>query len=175
MEVSKLFGLPAHPLFVHLPVVLIPLAAIGATLIAIRPAWRARFGALVVAAAGVGLVGIQLAIGSGEELEERVKESKALERHEDLAGITRLSVLVFVVAVTAFVFYDRRRRNRAVLAGPGTPAAARPSRALAGLAALTVATSILATAAVVQAGHTGAKATWERTSREEQPAAPDRD
>jgi hypothetical protein len=44
--------------------VLIPLAAIGATLIAVRPAWRARFGALVVSAAGIGLVGIQLAIGS---------------------------------------------------------------------------------------------------------------
>lgn len=169
MEISELFGLPAHPLFVHLPVVLVPLAAIGATLIALRPAWRARFGVLIAAAAGIGLVGIQLAIGSGEELEERVTESEALERHEDLAGITRLSVLVFFVAVTAFVVYDRRRRTRAVLAGPGTRAATRPSRALVALAALTVATSVLATTAVVQAGHTGAEATWERTSQEERP------
>lgn len=29
MEISKLFGLPAHPLIVHLPVVLLPIAAIG--------------------------------------------------------------------------------------------------------------------------------------------------
>lgn len=175
MEISKVFGLPAHPLFVHLPVVLIPLAAIGATLITLRPAWRARFGALVVAGAGVGLVGIQLAIGSGEELEERVKESEALERHEDLAGVTRLSVLVFFLAVTAFVVYDRRRRNRAVLAGPGTPAAMGRSRVLVALAALTVAASILATTAVVQSGHTGAEATWERTSQDQQQPVPDRD
>jgi uncharacterized membrane protein len=174
VEISKLFGLPAHPLFVHLPVVLIPLAAVGATLIAVRPAWRARFGALIVAAAAIGLVGIQLAIGSGEELEERVRESEALERHEDLAGVTRLSALVFFLVVTALVVYDRRRRSRAVLAGPGTPAAPRRSRMLVGLAALTVVTSVLATTAVVQAGHTGAQATWERTS-EEQPPEPNRD
>lgn len=168
MEISKLFGLPAHPLFVHLPVVLVPLAALGAILIAARPAWRARFGVLVAGAAGVGLVGIQLAIGSGEELEERVRESEALERHEELAGVTRLSVLIFFLAVTALVVYDRRRRNRAVLAGPGTPAASRPSRALVGLAALTVAASVLATAAVVRSGHTGAEATWDRISQQQE-------
>lgn len=167
MEISKLFGLPAHPLFVHLPVVLVPLAALGAVLIAVRPAWRRRFGALVAIAAGVGLAGIQLAVGSGEELEERVKESAALERHEDLAGITRLSVLVFFVAVTAFVVYDRRRRQHAIPAGPGTPAATPRSPVLLALAAITVATSLLATTAVIQSGHTGAKATWTRISQEQ--------
>jgi uncharacterized membrane protein len=174
VEISKLFGLPAHPLFVHLPVVLIPLAAIGAVMIAVRPAWRARFGTLVVVAAGVGLAGIQLAIGSGEELEERVKESEALERHEDLAGITRVSVLVFFLAVTAFVVYDRRRRSRAALAGPGTPAAPQGSRVLIGLAAFAVGASALATTAVVRSGHTGAEATWDRISQEV-PPGPDRD
>lgn len=175
MEFSELFGLPAHPLLVHVPVVLIPLAAVGAVLIAVRPAWRARFGALVVAAAGIGLAGIQLAAGSGEELEERVQESKALERHEDLAGITRLSVLVFFLVLTAFVVYDRRRTRRALVAGPGTPAASRPSRVLLGLAALTVATSVLATTAVVRSGHTGAEATWERISQEQGQSPSDRD
>jgi hypothetical protein len=174
VEISKLFGLPAHPLFVHLPVVLIPLAAVGAVMIAVRPAWRARLGALIVAAAGVGLAGIQLAIGSGEELEDLVKETEAVERHEDLAGITRLSVLFFFLAVTAFVVYDRRLRSRAVPAGPDTIAAPQRSRALIGLAVLTVAASVLATTAVVQSGHTGAQATWERISQE-QPPEPDRD
>jgi hypothetical protein len=120
-----------------------------------------------VIAAGVGLTGIQLAIGSGEELEERVKESAALDRHEELAGITRLSVLLFFLAVTAFVLYDRRRRRRAILAGPGTPAATPKSPVLVALAALTVATSFLATTAVIQAGHTGARATWERPSQDQ--------
>jgi uncharacterized membrane protein len=164
MEISKLFGLPAHPLLVHVPVVLVPLGAVGALLILIRPAWRGRFGVLVAITAGVGLAGLQFAIGSGESLEERVQETPAVERHAELAGISRLSVLVFFLAVTAFVLYDRRRRSRAVLAGPGTPAAASGSALLLALAALTVVTSLLATASVVQAGHSGAKAVWERTS-----------
>ena len=33
-------GLPAHPLFVHLPVVLIPLAFIGAILVLAVAKWR---------------------------------------------------------------------------------------------------------------------------------------
>ena len=168
MEISKLFGLPAHPLLVHLPVVLVPLSAIGAILIAVRPSWRSRFGVLVAVAAGVGLVGLQLAIGSGEALEEHVKESAAIERHADLAGITRLSALVFFVVVTTFVVYDRRRLHRAVTAGPGTPAATGRSPFLIGLAVATIVTSTLATAAVVQAGHTGAKAVWERTTQQQQ-------
>jgi uncharacterized membrane protein len=69
MEVSKLFGLPAHPLIVHIPVVLLPIAVLGAILIVVSPAWRARIGWLVVVAAGVSLLFVQLAIGSGEVLQ----------------------------------------------------------------------------------------------------------
>jgi hypothetical protein len=29
MEIDQLFGLPAHPLIVHIPVVLLPIAAIA--------------------------------------------------------------------------------------------------------------------------------------------------
>ena len=37
MELEKLFGLPAHPLLVHIPVVLVPLAAIIAIIREARP------------------------------------------------------------------------------------------------------------------------------------------
>lgn len=163
MEIWKLFGLPAHPLLVHIPVVLVPLAAIGTVLIAVRPAWRHRFGPLVVATAGVALAGVQFAIGTGEALEEHVDETEAIERHADLAGITRLSVLALFAAVTAFVIFDRHRGNRAVRGGPGTPAATGPSRLLIALAVLAVTTAVLATTTTVQSGHTGAKAVWEQT------------
>lgn len=42
MELNNLFGLPAHPLLVHLPVVMVPLAAIGALVLAIRPRFWSR-------------------------------------------------------------------------------------------------------------------------------------
>lgn len=44
MELENLFGLPAHPLLVHLPVVMVPIAATMALLMTIRPAWLDRFG-----------------------------------------------------------------------------------------------------------------------------------
>jgi uncharacterized membrane protein len=72
MEISKLFGLPAHPLIVHIPVVLLPIAAIGAILMVLSLSWRARIGWLVVIAAGISLLFVQLAIGSGERLQDSV-------------------------------------------------------------------------------------------------------
>jgi hypothetical protein len=40
---DTLFGLPAHPLLVHMPIVLIPLAAIGVVVMLIKPAWHQRY------------------------------------------------------------------------------------------------------------------------------------
>ena len=35
-------GLPAHPLFLHVPVILIPVAALAALALAARPSWWTR-------------------------------------------------------------------------------------------------------------------------------------
>ena len=43
-------GVPIHPLVVHAVVVLLPLAVLGTIAIVVRPAWRLRYGPLVVAA-----------------------------------------------------------------------------------------------------------------------------
>ena len=44
-------GLPAHPLFVHVPVVLIPTTVVAAVVFMIKPQWLSRYGiALAVAA-----------------------------------------------------------------------------------------------------------------------------
>jgi uncharacterized membrane protein len=54
---SILASLPTHPLLVHIPVVVLPLAAIGGLAMAIRSAWFDRFGVAVAALAGAGCVG----------------------------------------------------------------------------------------------------------------------
>ena len=64
-------GLPLHPLFVHGVVVLLPLAIVGTIAIAVRPAWRTRYGLLVVGAALAATVMIPVATSSGEALEKR--------------------------------------------------------------------------------------------------------
>ena len=47
-------SLPWHALVVHATIVFIPLAAVGAVLVALRADWNRRFGFLVVAFALVG-------------------------------------------------------------------------------------------------------------------------
>ena len=86
MELEKLFGLPAHPLLVHIPVVLVPLAAIIAIVFAFKPAWLDRFGWGLVALSGVGALGAILAAGSGEGLEglQNQAETAAREDHFEL-------------------------------------------------------------------------------------------
>ena len=44
MEFGNLFGLPAHPLLVRIPVALIPLCAVGAIVIVLSASWRQRIG-----------------------------------------------------------------------------------------------------------------------------------
>jgi hypothetical protein len=114
LALSNLFGLPAHPLIVHLPVFLVPVTAAGAVWCAVAPSWRPRIGWVVVGMAFVSLVGIQLALSSGESLEERVKETDLVEEHAELADWMRpleAGVLVFTGGV---IVLDRRRRRDAV-------------------------------------------------------------
>ena len=68
---DKLFGLPAHPFLVHVPVVLLPLTAIGVMVMAIRPAWHQRFRWAILATGAEGTLGIVLAASAGEQLEGR--------------------------------------------------------------------------------------------------------
>jgi uncharacterized membrane protein len=163
MEISKLFGLPAHPLIVHIPVVLIPIAAIGAVLMVLSPSWRARIGWLVVIAAGVSLVFVQLAIGSGEALEESVEDSvnstDLLENHAHLGEEVLPYVAVFFVAVLAFMLYDRWRARRSEAGGASATGTWRDP-VMATVAVVVLASAALSGFWVARAGHSGAETVW---------------
>ena len=158
MDLKTLFGLPAHPLLVHVPIVLIPLVALGAVAIVAVPAWRPRFGWLLVALAAVSLVGVQLAIGSGESLEDHVERSTYLPRHTEMASSLRPLALVLLLVMLAFVMVDRYRRHpeqtRADLARKATPF----------VGALLVLTGVASTVRLAQVGHNGAKASWHEVN-----------
>ena len=151
LELSKLFGLPAHPLLVHIPVVLLPLVAIGTLAIAFHAGMRQRFGWVVVALAGISLVGVQLAMGSGEELEGHVEKGKLLHRHTELAESMRPLAVVLFVLVLAVVLIGRRT----------LPDSRRWIAPVVGV--LAVVAALGTTVRVVQVGHAGAKATWHET------------
>jgi uncharacterized membrane protein len=81
MEINNLFGLPAHPLLVHLPVVMVPMAALGAIILAIFPKFFTRYGWWVTGIAFIGAVGAILAAGSGEALEQKLGEQSLVMFH----------------------------------------------------------------------------------------------
>lgn len=160
MGVDKVFGLPAHPLLVHVPVMLIPLVAIGAVWIALSPTWRARIGWVVVVLAGVAVVGAQLAATSGEELAEALEHageepSATLEQHTEMGETFLWFALLLFVAVLGLMLWDRRVRK----ADPD--AVTKRTPIATALAVFVIVVSVAAGARVYQVGHSGAKAVWE--------------
>jgi uncharacterized membrane protein len=159
--ISKLFGLPAHPLFVHVPVVLIPLVAIGAIAMACSAHVRDRYGWLVLAIGVVAGISTQLAIESGKALRHSVPQSAELRRHTHIAESIRPLILLLFLIALGIMLFDRRARG----AWPFTRAGSRSSvntLARAGLIALTVVVAVGTNVRLFQIGDSGAKATWQR-------------
>ncbi len=153
MEITTLFGLPAHPLLVHIPIVLLPLVGVGAIVIAVSPRARRRFGTAVLALAGVAFIGTLLAAGSGESLVESVDSSAALRKHVDLAEAMRPLAFVLLLAIGGVVVVDHlTRRGKPLPRWTGTA-----------LGVATIALAVVTTGWLVAVGHNGAEATWGKT------------
>jgi hypothetical protein len=150
---DTLFGLPAHPLIVHAPVVLVPLAAIGALVALVWPSSRIWSLPVTAVIAAGGLVGVQLAIWSGENLESGGEHGALIEHHAELASQARPLVLLFaVVAGLAALAGMAAMRSRT------HPA----RRLLLPLCALSLVTGALATTWIGRTGHTGATSVWSK-------------
>ena len=146
VHVDRAFGLPAHPLLVHMPVVLVPVLSLASIALAARPAWRERFGLAWALLALVALGGTVLAAGAGSELLASfggAKPGTDLAEHAELADTLKIVMFVFAAAVVAVVALGRR-----------LPAL------LSGIALVVLA--LLAAYYVVRVGDLGARATWAR-------------
>lgn len=143
---DTVFGLPVHPLVVHAAVVLIPLAAVGAILMAVWSSFSRRFGVIVVILAGLGAGAAFVAKASGEQLATRVGEPEA---HAELGEVMPLIAAVFFVLVLAFWLFDR-----------GIPGNRTRPAWLIVLAVVLVVASLVAIGWTIRVGHSGAEATW---------------
>ena len=142
---ETIFGLPTHPLVVHAAVVLVPLAAIGAIIMAFAPKFSVRFGPAVVVIAAIGVVASILSRQSGESL--------ALLRgvsadHQSSGSLMPLFALALFAVALALWLIDRRGGRRRVL---GTQI----------LAVVVVAVAVLSTGWTIRTGHTGAQMVWQ--------------
>ena len=164
MELENLFGLPAHPLLVHMPVVIIPLAGIIAIVFAFKPAWLDRFGWGLVALTGLGALGGILAAASGEGLEDASGEGgAALEDHAELGEIARTLGIVFFLVVLGVVLARYFARKNASTEGVWAKVGSKGAGVV--MSILLVMSAAAATVTIAQAGHQGAKLVWDEKDR----------
>jgi uncharacterized membrane protein len=142
--VDTITGLPVHPLVVHAVIVLLPLTALGAILVAVKPAWNRRYGWLVLTGAVVSFGSALVAKESGEALASRVGFPAD---HVDAGGRVPLVALALLVVVAVLWWLDRRSQERATA-----------GKVVAGLSVLV---AVGALVAAVIAGHSGATAVWK--------------
>ena len=144
---SVLFGLPAHPLLVHLTVVAIPLAALLAMVVAGFPRVPGpiKLTALVLGAVSVALV--PLMESSGKALEEKVPDSAAVERHAQLGETLLPWVIGLLIAIVVVLAADQWLRR----ARPGGSATSGAGRSR--LASRVVTVSVAVAAIAVAGGH----------------------
>jgi uncharacterized membrane protein len=161
-------GLPLHPLIVHIPVAMLPLAFLGVAVMMIRRAWYERYRWAVLVVGAIGTLGAILAAATGESLESDIRRTegtaalRSVHEHAEAGDVARTVAIFFFVALAAWVlipwYLDRRR------VGQETDGSARDGRGANLLrTALMITTGVLATASMVtvyQAGHSGATSVW---------------
>ena len=155
MEIN---GLPAHPLIVHLAVVLIPLAAMLAVVYASVPRWRwaTRW---PMAGASVAAMGAAiLAYFSGRNfLEQRPELESVIQPHEERAEILFWLTIVFVLVVVL---------SALALGGPSPLRSGRGARGKHApliewtMVSMLIVFSIALVAMTFQTGDKGARLVW---------------
>lgn len=148
----SVFGLPSHILLIHLAVVGIPAACLAVLAIAVRPAWRRKYG-LAAAILAVLMVPVTyLTQQAGEQLYNHnfnFPDSPAAQ-HRSLGST--LVWFVAAVAVTAVALVVAERLGYAD-----------HHAAMVVVAALAIGASAICLLRVVQVGDSGARAAWGQT------------
>lgn len=171
LGIDSLFGLPAHVFLVHIPIILVPLVALGAVLM-IWPALRQRLGWVVVALAFVAFVATLLATETGKSLREFVVKSNLVREHTRIGENLRpWTFLLFgtLFALVAWEWWTARqaRPNGDAVHQAGSVAVG--TRTLAPVAVKRVTTTLVVASILFaglsmywlyRIGHTGARASW---------------
>lgn len=168
-------GLPAHPLFVHVPVVLIPVTIVAALVFMARTDWLERYGIALSLTAIVAMSSIFLTMQAGAALRATLnlqgQAAKLISEHAQAAHILAYTYVVFT-AVLIVAFAARR-------IGSGMPTGLalvdRPLSSGSTFAALRVVLVLLAIGAgymTFRTGDLGAKAVWQGRIQAAQHAFP---
>jgi hypothetical protein len=156
-------GIPMHPLVVHAVVVLLPLAALGAVVIAVRRSWRRSLGFPTLLVAVVGVVAVPIATTTGNQLWTALDvQNPLIDVHMQRASWVLPIALAFLVLLAAAVFTEFAVVRAEVGAHVAPTAATSRARiAATALAVLAALAGLAVTAVVVWVGHAGSVAVWQ--------------
>jgi hypothetical protein len=165
-------GLPAHPLFVHVPVVLIPATIVAAIVCTIKPQWLARYGIALAVVSIVAMSSVFLAMQAGAalrgELNLQGPAAHLISEHSQAAHILAVVYVAFT-AVVIIAFAAQR------ISGGMPTGLSLVDRPLAGrsmftmLRILLVVLSVGAAVMCFRVGDLGAKAVWQGRVQAVQP------
>ena len=140
-----LFGLPAHPLITHFPVVAVPLTSVAALYLVLRPSKIEGHAFIVGGFAIVTAISTILAASSGEAFAELIGSGESIDRHRQLGEALRLISVVQASFISTMLVASKKEVSKGVSVV---------------LSAGVVITSVLALIWVIRTGHEGASQTW---------------
>jgi len=157
-------GLPAHPLFVHVPVVLIPTTIVAALVFMARPEWLGRYGIALALTSIVAMSSIFLTMQAGAALRAALglqgEAAKLISEHSHAAHI--LAVVYVLFTATLIVTFACYRISGGRPTGLGIVDGLLSSRAMfSGLRVLLVLLCLGSAYMVFRTGDLGAKAVWQ--------------
>ena len=157
-------GLPAHPLFVHVPVVLIPSTVVAALVLAVRRDWLARYGIALALVSILAMSSIFLTMQAGAALRAALhlqgQAAKLISEHAQAAHILAIVYVLFTAVL--IVTFAAQRISGGMPTGLAMLDKLLSSKAaVATLRVLLVLLSIGAGYMVFRTGDLGAKAVWE--------------
>lgn len=149
MGPTKIQGLPAHILLVHLVLAAVPIAAIVLVVAALWPAAARRLGIITPIIALGALLTVPVTTHAGEWLEARVTITPLIRKHVALGKeVLPWMIGLFVIALLVWLW---SRTESVVLHGT-------LGRVVVGV--LAVAISVGAVQQVVRTGEAGSRAVW---------------
>jgi hypothetical protein len=156
-------GLPAHPLFVHVPVVLIPCTIVAAIVFVIKPHWLQCYGIALALVSIVAMSSIFLAMQAGAalrgELNLQGPPAKLISEHSHAAHI--LAYIYVLFTATLILTFAAQRISGGMPTGLGiVDRLLSPKPTLTALRIVLVALSLGAGVMCFRTGDLGAKAVW---------------
>jgi uncharacterized membrane protein len=164
VRISSLYsGLPAHPLFVHVPVILIPTTIVAAIVFMAKPEWFERYGIALALVSIAAMSSIFLTMQAGgalrDELHLHGRAASLIDEHSQAANILAIVYVAFTAVLIVTFAASRISGGRPTgLAIVDRPLASRTT--FNALRVLLVVLAIGGGFMTFRTGDLGAKAVW---------------